>query len=350
MADAELVCDEMPEPKEPRETQKLKWQWANEVVPNFWEPGLIDGILELVGMTVMYGPSSGGKTAIAVDMACCIAAGKPWRGRETQKGLVIYFAVENAESTKRRFWAWIKENQWKGDLPVVVVSSPLVVTEKSVRKIIAMIEEIREAADLPVRMVIFDTLARTLDGDENDAGPVGRYVRCLDRVRDAFQTMVQVIHHTGKDESRGARGSSALRAATDHELAVDKKRGNSVGKLIMAKVRDGDLEGKEYGFKLTPSVMGRNKLGREVTTVIVEEHELPVSRAKAGGAEAKVREAFIELKGQKLLFEEFKEYVGNISSGKPTSEKKAWQRLFGDNVISMDGDGFVTWEARSPSG
>ena len=55
---------------------------------------LVKGLMNAQSMTVIYGASGVGKTFLSLDLAFHIAAGLPWQGRRTLKGLVVYVAAE----------------------------------------------------------------------------------------------------------------------------------------------------------------------------------------------------------------------------------------------------------------
>jgi hypothetical protein len=100
-----------PEPREGAAAQpqspnqlidSLRVVWADDIKLSLSRPGLIDGLLGTVGMTVIYGESGSGKTVVAVDTACHIATGKAWRDLDVEQGTVIYVAAENAASIQQR--------------------------------------------------------------------------------------------------------------------------------------------------------------------------------------------------------------------------------------------------------
>jgi len=71
-------------------------------------------------------------------------------------------------------------------------------------------------------MVIIDTQARVTVGlNENDAGQMGYLTDAVRAMRHATGACVLVVHHIGRD-GRNARGSSAIDAAQDSELRVDR--------------------------------------------------------------------------------------------------------------------------------
>ena len=68
-----------------------------------------------------------------------------------------------------------------------------------------------------VRLIIIDTLSRALSGgNENSPDDMGNLVKHMDKVRHTLKAHLCVIHHSGKDKAKGARGHSLLRAATDN--------------------------------------------------------------------------------------------------------------------------------------
>jgi DNA-binding transcriptional ArsR family regulator len=88
----------------------------------------------------------------------------------------------------------------------------------------AALDAIEAKAGRPT-LVIVDTLARCFVGDENSTKDMGEFIQGIDTIKRKTEATVLVVHHTGKDSSREARGSSALLAAAD----------------TMIKASDGDM-------------------------------------------------------------------------------------------------------------
>ena len=82
-------------------------------------------------------------------------------------------------------------------------------------KVRAFIAEIEKTVGKPV-LIVVDTLARCfVGGEENSAKEMGEFVDGIEMVRRKTGATVLVVHHTGKNERSGARGSSSLMAAAD---------------------------------------------------------------------------------------------------------------------------------------
>jgi hypothetical protein len=118
-----------------------------------------------------------------------------------------------------------------------------------------------------VAIVVLDTLARVMaGGNENAAEDMGLLVINADKIRHATDAHVCFIHHSGKDESKGARGSSALRAATDTEIEI--KKSGDVSCATVTKQREMEIDGV-FPFGLTVIDIGVNERGKKVTSCIV---------------------------------------------------------------------------------
>jgi putative DNA primase/helicase len=155
----------------PSEPRKLDFVWADDIEPNIAEPGLVDGLLGLVGISVAYGESTAGKTFVVVDLACCIAALRLWRGLDIEPGVVVYIAAEAPKSVERRVWAW-KRYLGVEHVPLVVIRSTVDLLSTDTDAILALLAEIR-AEHGRIALVVIDTLARAMVGNESSSEDMG---------------------------------------------------------------------------------------------------------------------------------------------------------------------------------
>jgi hypothetical protein len=254
------------------EVRTLDFIWADDVELDLDTPGLVDGLLGTFGMTVAYGESACGKTFAVVDLACHIAAQLPWRDMEVAGGIVVYIAAEAPKSVERRIWAW-KAYHGVDHVPVLIVRSTVNLLSDDTAAVIALLAEIR-AEHGRIALVVIDTLARAMVGNESSSEDMGAYVDACARIREAAATHVLSVHHSGKDTAKGARGWSGLRAATDVELEITKTDG--VGSITISKNRE-ERAGDVYGFRLEEIELGTNAKGRTITTCVAVSSEAPVS-------------------------------------------------------------------------
>ncbi len=165
---------------------------------------LVPGQIPAGGLTVMYGPSGGGKTFAALDYALTLA----------QSTAVVYLAAEGESGFADRKNAWCKHNgKGSGQLHFYLEAVHLISPEN----VDVFIDSI-----LPLKpsLVVVDTLARCmLGGDENSARDMGQFIDACDIIRKRTHAAVMVVHHTGKNGS-SERGSSALRGACDSMIEL----------------------------------------------------------------------------------------------------------------------------------
>lgn len=217
---------------------------------------LVKNLLLAGSLFVVYGESNSGKTFLLLDIALAISRGAPWQGRATKKGLVIYVAGESASSIRNRIIAYrTTYPEAAGGLPFAVV--PVAVDFLDYDAITLLIETIRAAESEcgeRVALVCVDTFARAISrGDENSTQDVGTLVAAADRIRMETGACVGFVHHAGKDPSKGARGSSALRAAVDTEILVEGTQNPRTATVTKQR----DLEsGEKLGFEVKAIQIG----------------------------------------------------------------------------------------------
>lgn len=226
---------------------------------------LVQGLLTEIGFTLAIGEPGCGKTFLALDLAAHIAAGAEWFGRKTQKGAVFYVAAEAGQSISARILALKIRYPEFSDIPLLLVpcSVDLFSSQNDVEEILGLIQQHEACGGEKVRLVVIDTLNRALaGGDENSSQDMGKFIKCVDRIRDEGKVHVLVVHHAGKDLARGARGHSSLKAAVDTEIVV------SNGTIKASKQRDLPL-GEAIAFKLQSVSVGVGADGEQITSCAV---------------------------------------------------------------------------------
>ena len=174
---------------------------------------LIQDFLPKASFAVLFGPPSVGKSFLALSVALAIAAGRDWLGRDVKGGPVIYIAAEGFGGLKLRVSALLLHSEYDVKTECAFLNRPINFLEPD--EVQALIKVIQEARLEPA-LIIVDTLARSfVGGDENSAQEMGRFIDGVETVKRETGAAVLVIHHTGKNEQRGARGSSALIGAAD---------------------------------------------------------------------------------------------------------------------------------------
>jgi hypothetical protein len=227
-------------------------------------PPLIEGLLDQGTMSVLYGDSNVGKTFVAMDMAYHIATGGQFGGMETSKSLVIYVAGEGGSGARRRMAA-LKDKFNPGEEPPLKLLAYPIDLRRPDADLVPFIEALKAVAGEggQIGLVVVDTLSRALaGGDENSPVDMGAIVKHFDLIRAATGAHLMVVHHTGKDKAKGARGHTLLRAATDTEIEIAE------GVISVTKQRDLD-KAWSSAFALEVRNLGLNARGKVVTSCTV---------------------------------------------------------------------------------
>jgi hypothetical protein len=142
-------------------------------------------------------------------------------------------------------------------------------SQADVNAVVQLIEYVAHHKNLPVRLVVIDTLSRAMaGGNENSPEDMTALISNCDRIRDTTGAHVCIIHHSGKDEARGARGHSSLRAATDTEIEIRRDPALTRSTARVAKQRDLEAD-QPFDFTLKPIALGTNRRGKDVTSCVV---------------------------------------------------------------------------------
>lgn len=275
--DGEPVIDEPASSEDPSKP-RLPFFWFHDAQPNLDANDFVEGLLTSSAMSVVYGPSNCGKTFFVVDVALHVALGRAWRGREVDQGAVVYLSLEGAQGIRNRLAAFRAHHKLDGEqLPFVAMPQPvnLLNEDADVNAVIELVKHVATETGLHVAMVIVDTLSRAMaGGNENSPEDMTAIVGNCDRIRDATGAHVCIVHHSGKDEARGARGHSSLRAATDTEIEITREQDGDVSNVRVAKQRDLEA-GDPFAFSLQSVPLGTNRRGKDVTSCVVLGAEKP---------------------------------------------------------------------------
>jgi hypothetical protein len=137
---------------------------------------------------------------------------------------------------------------------------------------VGLVEAVREAGAAGGVLVI-DTLAQACPGfDENTGRDMGDAIAALNELQAALGGLVLVLHHSGKDASRGMRGHSSLLAALDVSLGT--LRDGDRRSWYLEKSKDDD-DNVEHAFRLRAVPVGLNADGEPVTSCVIQPDEAP---------------------------------------------------------------------------
>ena len=203
---------------------------------------LIDGWLDKGTLGAMYGPPKSGKSFAALDMAMCIASGNHWHGHAVTKQKVLYIAGEGIAYYPARVRAWMQINNvhQSAEENFTILSRAVHLNSMDQAH-----ELTRAIARDGYKFIVIDTLARAMAGsDENSNTEMSLVVGAIDLLMATTKSTALIVHHTGKDPTKGLRGASALLGAVDSSILVTKGQPGEV------TITSEDQRGRESGAVL----------------------------------------------------------------------------------------------------
>ena len=256
--------------------------YYNDIRPVTETNDFVEGILCDGGLSVLYGESNCGKTFFATDISFHIATGKKWRCSDVDQGGVIYAALEGGFGIKNRIAA-LKKKFDADDIPFAIIPTSINLLDNNA-DINGLLKAVETAAStfspIPIKLIVIDTLARAMGGgNENSPDDMGALVISADKIRSKTSSHLMFIHHSGKDQARGARGHSSLRAASDTEIEISRDKNSGVSVAKVSKQRDMETQG-EFGFVLETVELGLNKRNKRITSCVVVPTEAPEKKTQ----------------------------------------------------------------------
>ena len=259
------------EPPKPESRYKLLGSADLATLPPLtWR---VRGVLPAIGLAALYGPSASGKSFLAFDMAAAIAEGRRWFDIRIQAAPVVYVALEGEAGFKLRAQAWEAYTGRALPAAMKMVMQPFKLTEP---------QDVNDlAAVVPSgAVVIVDTLNRAAPtADENGSADMGKILEAAKELQSRVGGLVTLIHHSGKDATKGLRGHSSLIAAMD--AAIEVSRDGDRREWKVAKSKDG-ADGDAHPFRLEIETLGTDAYGDPITscTVRVDGSDNDVKRVK----------------------------------------------------------------------
>lgn len=236
------------------------WQSVKDEPVNW----LIQDVIPEKSFVALYGPPASFKSFIAMDIAECIASGRPWLGKEINgTGPVLYIAGEGHGGIGARIAA-IKQHHNTPDSAQVYVVRSQINLRSSVEdftNLILAIDELVQELGVDLRMIVIDTLARAFGGgNENSSDDMGAFIQATGKIQNRYKCSLMLLHHAGKDTTKGLRGHSSLLGAVDTQMEIIRFPQTREGLILMSKQKDGE-DGQNYGFEAIEVEIDRSDLG-----------------------------------------------------------------------------------------
>jgi hypothetical protein len=271
---------------------------------------LVDKLLPTSGFSLLVAKPKAGKSTLARNLALAVARGEPFLNRATQKGAVIYLALEEKRAEVRKHFREMGATG-EEEIYVFAASAPA----DALQKIRAVVEEKKPA------LIIIDPLfrlARVKDG--NDYAQVTHALEPLLVLARETGAHVLCVHHAGKTERNGGDailGSTAIFAAVDTALVMKRSERYRTIQSI-----------QRYGEDLSETVLRFDPATRTVALGESKERE-ETQRMKDAIAD------FLALHSQPVSEAEIKENV----DGNNRVQQTALREMVSEKRVERTGSG-----------
>ena len=178
--------------------------FVEEDIPDL--PVLIEGMLHQGSKLTLNGGSKSYKTWTLIEMALCVATGKPWRGRETVQGKVLFV---NFELQRRFFQKRVREIMEALGITTDQIRGKFFVQNmrgKKFGKATNLIEYLKGyARDKNFALITHDPLYKMYDSgfDENSTSSMGDLMVMFDDLANYTGAAVAFDHHFSKGNQAG---------------------------------------------------------------------------------------------------------------------------------------------------
>jgi RecA-family ATPase len=247
-------------------------------------------------LAVIFGPSESGKSVLAVDMACRLAAGIDLNGDPSLRSNVLYIAAERAAQVKRRVTAFCRHYDGEPFDNLVIYSGTIDLTQPDELSTI-----VRAAAwklGDEIHVVVVDTLAAAMSASDSSPEAMARAVNNLTgTVRsgnlDGIGCTVIVVHHSPVSGEQRLRGGGQLQGAADITIAV-ARRGETSTATVVKNNESPSRPTRSYRMETVS--LGMSEDGVETTAPVLVSVDSPPPKAPQSVTPKPLREALATLR------------------------------------------------------
>lgn len=181
---------------------------------------LVRDYLTTDSLACLFGDSQGGKSFVAIDLACHIAHGMHWRNKAVRQGTVVYIAAEGAHGLGGRFVAWHERYDKPFQKNIIISTVPARLCEPgNAAELVGFIKETLSGIN-PV-MIVLDTLDRNF-GNGSQSHDMGLFLNGMIELRQMTGACIMTVHHPGHSNKERGRGGSELPAGIDWEYCIER--------------------------------------------------------------------------------------------------------------------------------
>jgi len=245
-----------PNPEAPPTTRLWPYFFGGDADGSLEHQFVVEDLIHEASVAMIYGRQGCLKTQLAFDIAAHVGAGAPYRGLATTPGITIYVAAEGAGAIGKRVAGVYLEHPGLPKDAIVCVPQPVNLASEDDARSFAdfVVETILPALSMPVRLLVYDTLSKSMpgrsDSDDESIGLVEANVRLIARQiaevsEEQFTPAAAIVHHPRKNDEV-FRGSGAIEGDLDTIIHVSRGDAETLEDRLceveLQKVKDGPTD------------------------------------------------------------------------------------------------------------
>ena len=225
---------------------------------------LIEPIIPAGSSVALYAVSKTGKSLLAFDLVAAAASGRPILGGAPLEEPIHVLYVDQ-EMTRREAWDRADDlGYFSPDHEESLITLgkhmhyanmypwPPLDTAAGGEKLL------KKALRVQAKLVVIDTLIRTVEGEENSADTIKNFYQHTGMALKAAGIALLRIDHAGKDLTRGQRGTSAKRDDVEVVWFLKKLPGSLPDKIMLTLVNEASrVDWVEEDIHITRNVGAR---------------------------------------------------------------------------------------------
>ena len=316
---------------------------AQQFIDGFVAPDfIIDDIVQRGYIYSLTGRTGDGKTALMLSMGIAVATGKPFGGKKTEEGRVVYLAGENPDDIRARF---IMMCEGMEELPDIYFIAGSFDIEETMHNLQKKVQEIG-GADL----VFVDTSAAYFQGDEENSNTqLGNWARRLRELCDLSgkPTVIVGCHPTKSARQKSdllPRGGGAFLAEVDGNLCCLSDDRETTELHWTGKLRGPGFEPLSFQMDRKTSEKVQDKKGRLIPSVMavhIDDQQVKKSHVDRISDEDGVLEAMRQYPNGSLA-DWAKQLGWFLKDGEPykTKVSRCLENLVNDKLVTKNRKGY----------
>lgn len=270
---------------------------------------LVGDFIPIPSVGLLVGEKSLGKTFNSIELAVCLATGRPYAGiheisnsdgrsraDRSDIGATLFILSEGNIGFQKRLDAArlnlsvierrkLSQNWGSENLPIAYLPAPRMAAEQEFNALLETINDwqggiLSQRPNSTLELIVVDTIAGAFVGfDENRTSEAQEIMARLKRLSDATGSVVMGVTHPSKNGSkREAKGSVNLGGSADFILSITKSRGRgNFREVYRTKVRDAPDRMRLARYRLTTVESTHDRTSQIVNFQPIETGEIDTS-------------------------------------------------------------------------